>query len=185
MSEMTFGEFVESGNYLEDEVKRRAEKGSPHFFDADTMKFFASRLSELMWSEGEPSDYQTEDIYFITSEKDTGHIEHAGSTRAFTVRKIDADGEIDKVGDFQEHATLNDARHEIQNILNGDEQRSKESLGVEELQERVAKHQEARKLLMKHYIEQGNKYTPDQMEHLSGINYDLAHWSTELQNLGK
>jgi len=108
---LTMKQFNDSGNYLEDEVRRRAEKGSPHFFDKDTMRFFSSRISELMWKKGT-------DIYFITSEADRGHIKHSGSTRAFTVRKINADGNIDKVSEFQEHSTLNEARKEIKNIIN-------------------------------------------------------------------
>lgn len=121
-SKMTFSEFLDSGRYLEDEVRRRSDKKGGHFFDADTMKFFSSRISELMWSEGDIKDYQTEPIYFITSEKDTGHIQHSGSVRAFTVRRIDEGGDITKVSNFQGISTLNDARHEIKDILNGDEQ---------------------------------------------------------------
>jgi len=103
-------QFIKSGNYLEDEVRRRAEKGSPHFFDKDTMRFFSSRISELMWEKGS-------DIYFITSEQDKGTTQHAGSTRAFTVRKIDANGDINKIGEFQGHSTLSEARREIKDII--------------------------------------------------------------------
>jgi len=110
-------QFIKSGNYLENEVKRRAKKGSPHFFDKDTMRFFSSRISELMWQVGDVKDYQTNPIYFITSEADRGSVQHAGSARAFTVRKIDADGDIDTVSEFQEHSTLNKARKEIKNII--------------------------------------------------------------------
>ena len=76
-----------------------------------------------MWQKGgsHDSSYKTKDIYFITSEADKGSVQHAGSVRAFTVRKVDADGDIDTVSDFQEFATLNDARHEIQDILEGND----------------------------------------------------------------
>lgn len=104
---ITMKQFIESGNFLEDEVRRRAEKGSPHFFDKDTMRFFSSRVSELMWKKGS-------DIYFITSEQDRGQ---TGSVRSFTVRKIDADGDINKIGEFQGHANLSDARREIKDII--------------------------------------------------------------------
>ena len=110
-------QFIDRGRYLEGEVKRRAEKGSPHFFDKDTMRFFSSRLSELMWSEGELKDYQKSNIYFITSEADRGHIQHAGSARAFTVRKIDVDGDINKVGEFQGYSTLSEARRAIKDAI--------------------------------------------------------------------
>jgi len=104
---ITTKQFIDSGNFLEDEVRRRAEKGSPHFFDKDTMRFFSSRVSELMWKKGS-------DIYFITSEQDRGM---TGSVRSFTVRKTDADGDINSIGEFQGHATLGDARQAIKDII--------------------------------------------------------------------
>ena len=113
---VTMKQFIESGNYLEDEIKRRAKKGSPHFFDADTMRFFSSRISEVMWQDGDVKNYQTNPIYFITSEADKGSVQHAGSARAFTVRKIDAGGDINKVGEFQGYSTLNKARKAIKDI---------------------------------------------------------------------
>lgn len=104
-------QFLDRGRFLEDEIKRRAEKGSPHFFDKDTMRFFSSRVSELMWSEGELKDYQKSNIYFITSEA------HAGSARAFTVRIIDADGDINTLGKFQGFSTLGEARRAIKDAI--------------------------------------------------------------------
>ena len=110
-------QFLDRGRYLEDEIKRRAEKGSPHFFDKDTMRFFSSRISELMWSEGELKDYQKSNIYFITSEADKGRTHHAGSARAFTVRIIDADGDINALGKFQGFSTLGEARRAIKDAI--------------------------------------------------------------------
>ena len=110
-------QFIDRGRYLEDEIKRRAEKGSPHFFDKDTMRFFSSRVSELMWSEGELKDYQKSNIYFITSEADKGTVQHAGSTRAFTVRIIDADGDINTLDKFQGFSTLGEARRAIKDAI--------------------------------------------------------------------
>ena len=42
---VTNKQFLALGNYLVDEIKTRAEIGSPHFFDTDTMRFFSSRVS--------------------------------------------------------------------------------------------------------------------------------------------
>lgn len=114
---MTMKEFLDYGDYLEDEVKRRAEKHHSHFFDKDTMRFFSSRVSELMWVDGDRKDYQTNPIYFITSEQDRGPYQHSGSVRAFTIRRIDADGDIDTIGDFQGYSTLNEARRAIKEML--------------------------------------------------------------------
>ncbi len=102
--------FSLSGQYLIDEIKKRAEKQHSHFFDVDTMKFFSSQISNLCWSKGS-------DIYFITSEKDTGRVKHAGSIRAFTVRKCSENGYIVTIGKFQEHETLAQARTAIQEVL--------------------------------------------------------------------
>ena len=102
--------FSLSGQYLIYEVKKRAEKQHSHFFDEDTIIFFSSQISNLCWSKGS-------DIYFITSERDTGRVKHSGSIRAFTVRKCSDNGNIDTVGKFQQHKTLQQARTAIQEVL--------------------------------------------------------------------
>lgn len=107
-------EFVNSGKYLLNEVKIRAEEAHSHFFDADTMRFFSSRVSELCWNKGM-------DIYFITSEADKSSFKHSGSIRAFTIRKCSIDGNIDTIGKFQEYSTLNEARKGIKEILESKE----------------------------------------------------------------
>ena len=103
-------QFLDLGNYFIDEVKRRAEKGSPHFFDKDTMRFFSSRISELSWK-------IAENIYFITSEADNSTYKHSGSIRAWTVRICDINGDINTHGKFQEHETLSQARKSIKEKL--------------------------------------------------------------------
>lgn len=110
-------DFLKQGRYLIDEVKRRAEKGSPYFFNADTMRYFSSRISELAWIKGDLKNYQTEDIFFITSEKDTGHLKHAGSVRSYTVRVCDKNGDIKTVSKFQEFETLAQARRFVKEVL--------------------------------------------------------------------
>ncbi len=107
--QQTQKQFLKDGNYLIEEVKTRAEKGSPYFFNADTMRGFSSRISELCWR-------VKDDIYFITSEADKSYIKHKGSTRAFTIRKCDLSGDINTIGEFQGHDTLTDARKEIKEI---------------------------------------------------------------------
>jgi len=115
----TMKDFVKSGSYLIDEVKRRAEKGSKYFFSADTMRAFSSRISELAFQQGGSTDssYKTKDIYFITSEADRGYIKHSGSVRGYTVRCCDKDGDIQTMGKFQMFDSVNEARKEIKKIL--------------------------------------------------------------------
>ena len=64
---------------------------SGHFFDADTKRFFRSRIGETVYG----------GRYFITSEQFDSR-----SPRLYTVREVSADGQnITTVGDFQQHAT--------------------------------------------------------------------------------
>lgn len=68
---------------------RNRTHGNGHFFDADTMRFFNSRIGAV--------DVKGDDWYFVTSERcDWG----SGSPRMFSVRKMDIDGEIETVGEF-------------------------------------------------------------------------------------
>ena len=107
----TFKSFIQSGQYLIDEVKTKSQKNAPYFFDKDSMRFFNSRVLELAWQ-------KNNEIYFITSEADSGRIQHKGSIRAFTVRKLTVNGGIDTIGEFQGYATKREAQKAIMEILN-------------------------------------------------------------------
>ena len=107
---MSFKSFVDSGDYLLDEVKARSSKGDKHWFDADSMRFFSSRVSELCW--------QKEDlIYFVSSEADSSPTQHSGSIRGWTVRTCSKEGSINKIGEFQEHSSLREAQKAIMEII--------------------------------------------------------------------
>lgn len=74
-----------------------------HFFDKDTMRFFRSRLIDCTYTV--PGGV----CVFITSERFTSHTHTA--PRRYTVRTFDTmTGNIEEVGEFQEHATLYQAR---------------------------------------------------------------------------
>ena len=107
---MTTKQFIASGQYLIQEVEKRSEKGAKYFFSPDSMRFFSSRISELCWM-------QNSDIFFITSEADKSNIKHAGSVRAFTVRKSSSSGNITTVGEFQGYETIAQARAAIRQIV--------------------------------------------------------------------
>lgn len=75
--------------YTIDDIKRiNASKGK-HFFSKDTMRFFKSRVSELVYQ-------GMGGIYFVTSEA-----EPLGGERRYTVRQFDADsGSVETMGEF-------------------------------------------------------------------------------------
>ncbi len=66
------------------------DEAGRHWFEADTMEFFKTRLeSDLIGG-----------CYFITSERGPY------GPRAFSIRLADEDGHIQTVGEFMEHETL-------------------------------------------------------------------------------
>ena len=107
---MSLKDFVKSGIYMLDEVKRLASKGDSHWFDADSMRFFSSRVSDLCWKKDDL-------IYFISSEADSNPTKHSGSVRGWTVRTCSTEGRINKIGEFQEHASLRDAQKALLEII--------------------------------------------------------------------
>lgn len=83
-----------------DEIIARAKARGSHFFDADTMRSFGSRLSETVY----PAAHGT---YFVTSERDRdrGYGAAWDGRRRYTVRYMDLDGEFHDPGEFGEHAS--------------------------------------------------------------------------------
>jgi dihydrodipicolinate synthase/N-acetylneuraminate lyase len=80
-----------------------------HFFDAVTMRFFKSRVSEYI--------YPTKTgAYFVTSEKERD------SVRRYTVRFCTLTGVITKVGEFQQYKTSAQAHNAAKHAAKGDEQ---------------------------------------------------------------
>jgi hypothetical protein len=75
-----------------------------HWFDADTLNFFNCVLpdSGIKTNAGN---------YFITAERPPGR------ERRFTVRHQDLKGNIDTVGEFQQHATFEEARDALRDEL--------------------------------------------------------------------
>lgn len=68
-----------------------------HFFDADTLRFFSTRLSEIVIGASRTC------ALFVTSERNTW----GNHPRKYTVRKIDhATGDVTDVSEFQEYKTL-------------------------------------------------------------------------------
>lgn len=89
---------------LEDIRRRNAALGH-HWFSADTMRFFSSRVQERI--------YVAKDgrAFFVTSERSGGcnpgsyDIRYTVPRRLYTVRVANLDGSIDTVGEFQQYTT--------------------------------------------------------------------------------
>lgn len=93
----------------ETELKRLASSSGSHFFDADTMRAFRSRLHDVL-----PG---VDGWYFITSEKHVSYTSYASinEPRQYTIRRLrintaGTDLSIDTIGEFQEYPTLGRAR---------------------------------------------------------------------------
>ena len=75
-----------------DEVERIYSPGiGRHWFDADSMRFFRTRLPQSAYK-GDGG------IYFVTSERFTSS--RGSLPRAYSVRKLVGEGRIETVGDF-------------------------------------------------------------------------------------
>jgi hypothetical protein len=72
-----------------DDVRRFNVETGHHFFDADALRFFRSRIGERLYARR----------FFVTSERGPDMV------RAYTVRLVEPDGSIADVGGFQAYHT--------------------------------------------------------------------------------
>lgn len=79
-----------------DEIKSANRVLGHHWFEADTMRFFRSRVLDGVIG----------GRYFISSEQAPG----AGSSRCYTIREASESGSISTVGEFQGYASARQAR---------------------------------------------------------------------------
>lgn len=82
-------------------IRANRESGS-HYFDADTMRFFGSRVLDGVYG----------GRFFVTSER-TGF--DRSSPRAYSVREFMPDGTIETYGEFNGYATAGTARTAARN----------------------------------------------------------------------
>ena len=86
---MTFTEFIQAN-----------KDANKHYFDADTMRFFRSKLVRDSWNG---------DGLFITSEQFVGS--QGAAPRAWSIRRGNLKTfDVDSVGEFQQYKTLHRAR---------------------------------------------------------------------------
>ena len=86
------------------ELREAVKAAGSHFFDADSMRFFDSRILPGVWNAADGS------AYFVTSERFRGSGGYIGP-RLFSVRRW-ANGTVDTVGKFQAHKTAGQAKRE-------------------------------------------------------------------------
>lgn len=82
---------------VEEIIKANREAGH-HFFSRSTMRFFNSLVYAGALEGGR---------YFITSER------YAEEARRYTIRVANEQGHVDTVGEFQQYATLNQAKRAL------------------------------------------------------------------------
>lgn len=80
-----------------------------HWFDADTLRFFRSRIGGALYG----------GRYFVSSEQFQGSWSegHYSEPRRYTVRVANQDGTVDTVGEFQAYASRAQALRAIRELL--------------------------------------------------------------------
>lgn len=76
-----------------DDVRRANQQLGHHWFDADTLRGFKSRVGKTLYG----------GRYFISSENGGPHIWNG--KRRYSVRRVNPNGSIDTVGEFGQFAT--------------------------------------------------------------------------------
>lgn len=86
--------------YSTDQIERHSY-GHTHFFDADSKRFFNSRIGDNAYPT--PNPFVT---LFTTSERNSGRFGGPSYRRKYTVRAYDSrTHDIDTVGEFQDYAS--------------------------------------------------------------------------------
>ncbi len=86
------------------EVVAANDQAGRHWFEADSMEFFNSRLeTDLIGGS-----------YFVSSEQ-----YQSGYPRLYTIRQADEDGHIHSIGEFQAYDTLDSAIEAIAKLGGG------------------------------------------------------------------
>lgn len=83
---------------------QQVRNANPNYFSPSTLRFFRSRIGQTLYG-GE---------FFITSEQFDWK-----SPRLYTIRRVNNEGRIMTVGDFQQYSSGTQARRAIMKILRG------------------------------------------------------------------
>lgn len=84
--------------YNMESIKRFNHAAGQHFFEADTMRFFKSRIAPGVYHKGDHINL------FITSEK----FDYK-TPRFYTIRQLQPNGSIKTIGEFQQYKSLDSA----------------------------------------------------------------------------
>lgn len=93
-----------------DDIIRANQDAGYHFFEKSARRFFDSHVGQTVYG----------GRYFVTSEQFRPLIGHP-HPRLYTVRRTCADGHIETVGEFQQHASREAAIREIKRLLKEEE----------------------------------------------------------------
>jgi hypothetical protein len=88
------------------DVKRANHDAGQHWFDRDTMRFFASRVGSRLYH----------NRFFVSSEQFRSFT-GADGDRAYTIREAMPDGSIEEVGAFQQFETMGAAVAGIRDFM--------------------------------------------------------------------
>jgi hypothetical protein len=92
------------------EVIEANKRAGFHFFDADTKRFFRSRIGNTLYV----------DRYFTTSEQFHNNMTGQTDARKYTIREFHKDtGRISEVGEFQQYDSNAQAVRAVKKMLNG------------------------------------------------------------------
>lgn len=95
-----------------DEIMRANAQAGQFFFSPDTLRFFASRVSQRTYVAPDGT------TYFVTSERFRS-VAHGDGPRKYTVRATTDGKRIDTVGAFQEYRTSSAAHARARYLATG------------------------------------------------------------------
>lgn len=93
-------------NWTIPEIRLRNKEAGHHFFNRETIAFFNSRVSEVVYGR-----------YFVTSEQFVAS-DGTADDRRYTVRRFNDDYSIDTIGEFQQYASRVEALLEAKRLAN-------------------------------------------------------------------
>lgn len=107
---------LEIGRYYDmDDIRLRHRQAGGHWFDADTLRFFRSRVGSRVWP--------VSDGWLFVSSEQFASSQGQASPRRYTIRKVRPDLRIETIGDFQQYASRSGAVAAVERLVRADRAR--------------------------------------------------------------